>query len=270
MEEKVARPSYKFRIYPTEEQAQVIERNFGSCRWVYNHYLAKRKAAWERTQTELRRPKLAPNADPADERPEFARDENGRVIYEMVPNPDYDPSAKTMSYFDTSKDLIRLKEEVTDENGRAWLKDADSVSLLYSLRNLDDAYQNFFRGIKRGQQVGYPRFKYRKNKVQSYKTSHPKLVGTTPEGEIVQADSIPSPVPDGSPLADVTWHYLRLPKIGDVRAKAHRVPEGSFVSVTVSRTASGKYYASLGVKGAEAPVLSKTTNLARDTFGASR
>lgn len=39
--------SYKFRLYPTPEQANLIQRTFGCCRFVYNHYLAKRKEVYE-------------------------------------------------------------------------------------------------------------------------------------------------------------------------------------------------------------------------------
>ena len=39
--------SYKFRLYPTPEQEQQIQRTFGCCRFVWNHYLARRKAVYE-------------------------------------------------------------------------------------------------------------------------------------------------------------------------------------------------------------------------------
>ncbi|WLW54075.1 RNA-guided endonuclease InsQ/TnpB family protein [Streptomyces sp. YU58] len=39
---------YRFRFYPTEEQAEQLERTFGACRWVYNEGLALRAEAWER------------------------------------------------------------------------------------------------------------------------------------------------------------------------------------------------------------------------------
>lgn len=39
---------YRFRFYPTEEQAEQLERTFGACRWVYNEGLALRSGAWER------------------------------------------------------------------------------------------------------------------------------------------------------------------------------------------------------------------------------
>ncbi|MFI6936592.1 RNA-guided endonuclease InsQ/TnpB family protein [Streptomyces sp. NPDC050287] len=39
---------YRFRFYPTKEQAEQLERTFGACRWVYNEGLALRSGAWER------------------------------------------------------------------------------------------------------------------------------------------------------------------------------------------------------------------------------
>lgn len=42
--------SYKFRIYPNAEQENLIQRTFGCCRFVYNHYLAKRKEVYEATK----------------------------------------------------------------------------------------------------------------------------------------------------------------------------------------------------------------------------
>ena len=39
--------AYKFRIYPTAEQEQLIQKTFGCCRFVFNKYLAMRKDAYE-------------------------------------------------------------------------------------------------------------------------------------------------------------------------------------------------------------------------------
>ena len=39
--------SYKFRLYPSDEQINLIERTFGCCRYVYNHYLAVRQELYE-------------------------------------------------------------------------------------------------------------------------------------------------------------------------------------------------------------------------------
>ena len=39
--------SYKFRLYPTPKQECQIQRTFGCCRYLWNHYLAQRKAVYE-------------------------------------------------------------------------------------------------------------------------------------------------------------------------------------------------------------------------------
>lgn len=41
--------SYKFRLYPNREQENLIQRTFGCCRFVFNHYLAYRKEVYEKT-----------------------------------------------------------------------------------------------------------------------------------------------------------------------------------------------------------------------------
>ncbi len=39
--------AYKFRLYPTEEQAHLIRKTFGCVRFVYNKMLADRKELYE-------------------------------------------------------------------------------------------------------------------------------------------------------------------------------------------------------------------------------
>ncbi len=41
--------SYKFRIYPNEKQENLIQRMFGCCRFVYNHFLAERIEQYKET-----------------------------------------------------------------------------------------------------------------------------------------------------------------------------------------------------------------------------
>ncbi|MFJ6780622.1 RNA-guided endonuclease InsQ/TnpB family protein [Streptomyces yangpuensis] len=38
---------YRFRFYPTADQAAQLHRTFGACRWVYNEALALRSKAWQ-------------------------------------------------------------------------------------------------------------------------------------------------------------------------------------------------------------------------------
>ena len=129
----------------------------------------------------------------------------------------YKESKKTLSYYDCANDLTKLKKELT------WLYDADAVALQQSLRNLDKAYKNFFNGIKKGQKIGYPKFKSKRAPVQSYRTNKVKL----------------------------EEKYITLPKLKRVRCKVSREVKGRILSVTVSKTSTQKYYVSLCCTDAE-------------------
>lgn len=125
----------------------------------------------------------------------------------------YKETGKSMSYTKCAADLVLLKKEKT------FLKDADSIALQQALRHLDTAFQNFFRD----KNVGYPRFKSKKDHHDSY--------STVCVNNNIRLES----------------GYLLLPKIGKVRIKQHRgIPQGYILkSVTVIRTPSGKYHASI-------------------------
>ena len=41
--------SYRFRIYPTEKQKELITKTFGCCRYVFNYFLDSRKAVYKVT-----------------------------------------------------------------------------------------------------------------------------------------------------------------------------------------------------------------------------
>ena len=65
---------------------------------------------------------------------------------------------KAITYFELAKELTTLKN--TEEH--KWLKDVPNECLQQSLRNLDNAYTQFFKAKK-----GFPKFKTkRKSKVE--------------------------------------------------------------------------------------------------------
>ena len=100
-----------------------------------------------------------------------------------------------------------------------FLKEVDSLALANAQLHLDKAYKNFFRD----KSVGFPRFKSKKNPVQSYTTNNQK-------GTVVLIDS----------------KFIKVPKLKSlVRIKLHRQPKGMIKSATISRHSSGKYYISL-------------------------
>ena len=47
--------AYKYRLYPTKEQKQLLERHFGCCRWAYNYGLEKKISAWTEHKKRLSR-----------------------------------------------------------------------------------------------------------------------------------------------------------------------------------------------------------------------
>ena len=100
-----------------------------------------------------------------------------------------------------------------------FLKEVDSLALANAQLNLDKAYKNFFRD----KSAGFPRFKSKKNPVQSYTTNNQN-------GTIALIDN----------------QFVKLPKLKSlVKITLHRQPKGLIKSATISRHSSGKYYISL-------------------------
>ena len=128
-----------------------------------------------------------------------------KKAYEEVKN---DPSKKM-----TFPTPAKYKKEFP------FLKEVDSLALANAQLNLDKAYKNFFRD----KSVGFPRFKSKKNPVQSYTTNN-----------------------QNSTVALIDSKFIKIPKLKSlVRIKLHRQPKGMIKSATISRHASGKYYISL-------------------------
>ena len=134
---------------------------------------------------------------------------------------DYERTGKSNSYSQNSKDYSELKklEEFS------WLKETDASAHQRALKNLDTAYQNFFRRVKQGQKPGFPRFK-KKTSAQSYTT--PNVMGVR-----------------GTIESILRTNHIKICKLGWVEAKIDRVPQGHWVNMTIRRTSSGKYFVSL-------------------------
>ena len=113
-----------------------------------------------------------------------------------------------------------------------WLKEVDSLALANAQMNLQTAYNNFFKRPE----VGFPKFKSKKNHRFSYTTNN-------------QGGNI-----------YITERYIKLPKIGLVRIKKHRDFDGLIKSVTISQNPSGKYFVSILVNQEEKPKLISNNN----------
>lgn len=118
-----------------------------------------------------------------------------------------------VNYTQTSAMLTNLKK---DDNFN-YLKLVDSIALQQSLRDLDRAYQNFFK-----KRAKFPQFKSKHNNYQSYRTLN--------QGNNIR----------------IVGNYLKLPKLGYVKVK-QSMEVGHINNVTVEKTPTGKYFAVLNV-----------------------
>jgi transposase, IS605 OrfB family, central region len=47
------RKTFRYRIYPTKKQIRIMNQWLEECRWLFNHFLAERKEAWEQEQRSI-------------------------------------------------------------------------------------------------------------------------------------------------------------------------------------------------------------------------
>jgi putative transposase len=165
------RKSFKYRLYITNGQRRILERQLEECRWTYNEVLAERKRAYE---------------------------ERG----------------ETLRLYDTQAMLPVWKL------GRPDLKLVHSQVLQNICVRVDLAFQAFFRRVKAGaEKAGFPRFK-----------------------GFGRYDSITYPQYGNG--AELDGERLILSKVGAVRVVLHRPVEGTPKTVTLTRSPTGKWFAS--------------------------
>ena len=104
-----------------------------------------------------------------------------------------------------------------------FLKEVDSLALANVQLNLQSAMKNCF-DKSRKKQNGFPKFKSSKHSKKSYTTNNQK--GT---------------------VAIIDDRYIKLPKIGKIKAVIHRKPDADWVikSATISQDSDGKFYVSI-------------------------
>jgi len=128
-------------------------------------------------------------------------------------NENYHQGKNKLSYIDASKLLVNLKQETETE----WLKEVNSQTLQASIKDLDGAYDRFFRKLAK-----FPKFKSKRKSRYSFR------------------------VPQHF---DVDWenNLVTIPKFkkpfkfkGNYKGELIKIN-----SVTISKTPSGKYYASV-------------------------
>ena len=183
----IRKKAFKFRIYPTKKQTELINKTIGSCRFVFNYSLATQKT----------------------------KDSYWNIVEEMVQQGYFQENNWKGEFFNKAnsiKDIAKLKKN------HDWLKEVDSIALQSAVENLGNGYDKYYK--KTG---GKPKFKSKKNEIQSYTT---KLVKSRVNIAII-------------------GKRIKLPKLGLVKIKNSRTINGNIKRVTVSRTQSGKYFVSI-------------------------
>lgn len=182
--------SYKYRIYPNKKQKILIHKTFGCCRFVYNFC-----KAWQKREEDL-----------------------WFLVKEMQQQgyPFHDYKSKCFNKFESIKFITELKRHYE------WLKEVDNTALQNSVKRLDNAYKKYYK-----KQGGKPKFKSKKNLIQSY-TSNNNVTGAGGSVRII-------------------GNYIKLPKLGAVKFRDKSRPQGKIQNATISYEA-GKYYVSLSCK----------------------
>ena len=117
-----------------------------------------------------------------------------------------------------------------------WLADFDAMALQQSCINLDRAFKNFFEKRAR-----FPRFKSKRGRQSSYHCTGKIAVGT---------------------------NCITIPKCpGDIDAVVHREMTGELKSITVTKTATGKYFAACLFEDGEVLLELPTVVVAQNIVG---
>jgi len=180
----------RFEIQPTPTQRQALLQPAGNARWAYNWGLRRKLDAWA-----VRKAALAAGA-----------------IEDMAPTV---PTA-----IDLHRELVVLKQTPQEHGGVPWMYQASKCAPPAALRDLDQAFQNFFRRVRAGEQPGFPRFKSRHRGIGGFRVT-------------------------GSIRA--TARVIVLPRLGRLRIKPGDqgyLPVGSYGQASVTERA-GRWYVSV-------------------------
>ena len=132
----------------------------------------------------------------------------------------YDEHKKSLSRKDIQDQLVSMKKQ----EQYSWLNEVNSQTLLSGLLHVYTAFGNFFKG-----RAKFPKFKSKKIPQRSY--------------QCPQHGSV-----------DFEKGTLNLPKLKGIKAVFSRQFDGKIKTVTISKTATGKYYASILVETNQAKV----------------
>ena len=129
---------------------------------------------------------------------------------------EYTTNKTPISYKQTSSLLTELKKQEETK----WLNDVSAVALQQTLQNLQEAYNNFFKGLKKKQRVGFPNFK-KKHKRNSIRLT--KGAFKYRNNQIL--------IPKSKTPLNIRW--------------SRQLPSEDISSISISLTPSGKWFVSI-------------------------
>lgn len=135
----------------------------------------------------------------------------------------YTNEKRTLSFFD----LCAIIRELRKDDGHKWMNEVPAMSLNYSLLNLNNAYNHFFKT-----KAGFPKYKSKKHCRDSVKFDAQ------------------------STKYDFSSFQVRIPKIGWVKLCHERTFDQSTIKVnstTVSRDACGTYWCTVSIEDGVLP-----------------
>ena len=123
----------------------------------------------------------------------------------------YNASGKTISFYEQSRQLTEARNELPEINGVLRTIQSDA------LERLDEAFDAFFRRLKRGEKPGFPRFKSR-DRYHTFSQKYEKV----------------RPCP-------IKGDKLTVPGVGTCRVRLCRPVEGRCKQLRITRRADGWY-----------------------------
>jgi putative transposase len=164
---QTVRKTFKYKLKPTTEQEQMLDRALMLCRHIYNAAVAERREAWQKCDV-------------------------------------------SVGYYQQKAELPGIKTEMPE------FCEVHSQVLQDVVQRVDRAFQAFFRRVKAGETLGYPRFHGRGR----YNSMTYPQCG------------------NGAALDN---GFLVLSKIGRIAVRWSRPIEGTPKTVIISREADGWY-----------------------------
>ena len=191
MTDKIVNRALKVRIYPTQEQKTFLDKSLGCSRFFYNYLL--------------------------NERIEFYKNE-----IEPIKNDEILKKEKYKLFKSTSKKQFKEKFE--------WAKECSDDCLNSTERNLQSAFNNFFKSLNKTRKgkMEFPKFRSKKKHKDSYTECHVKKNAFDFHNRKIN-------ISKSSPI--YFKHREKLPKWYSNKCELK--------SITLSRNSSGEYWASL-------------------------